>query len=485
MANTVKNGPWDGLGVITRGKGPGYKKWKRTHITVDTSKTHHLLLRGGKLTIPLKKKSMYLGTLLSYDQFERQSEELRVQAGWNNFKRLQPWLCRKHKISLQLRLELMRTCIIPTICYGIFFRWYATNWYSTCMPNITSHLQANCWQSSSLYQETHFTVLERFHIEPPLIVLHKLANQAHQSLTEALTLVHSHDVIHRINWSTLNATRTLLTSELCKPAAFPESDSEPEEVACICCAFIASSLPELQRHHTLLHDLPRPFIRQVDFRQDTTDGMPQCKHCKKMFLKSSSFKLHCRANVCGPIPIQSTVIPSQPIIEWGFVDPVVMEPGPLHNEYHDRAMVNAAEADYASARGDRKLRDYLQFHCVLCSRHLSHTKAITAHKKSNHPGQLQEAIALGIQRMICLHAVFANVSFNKTHLCPVFLQLAILELHAATPDDPLHFTCFLCQFVAADRQQLKKHLTTLHQFPCHDWTLARDSRFWGQFFLPV
>ena len=53
--------------------------------------------------------------------------------------------------------------------------------------------------------------------------------------------------------------------------------------------------------------------------------------------------------------------------------------------------------------------------------------------------------------------------------------MAILELHAVAPDDPLHFTCFLCQFVAADRQQLKKHLTTLHQFPCHDWTPAWDS----------
>ena len=37
-----------------------------------------------------------------------------------------------------------------------FFRWYATNWYWTCMPNITSHLQANCWQSSSLYQGNTF-----------------------------------------------------------------------------------------------------------------------------------------------------------------------------------------------------------------------------------------------------------------------------------------------------------------------------------------
>ena len=160
---------------------------------------------------------------------------------------------------------------------------------------------------------------------------------------------------------------------------------------------------------------------------------------------------------------------------------MVMEPGPEHQEYHDGAMVYAAEADYARAGwGDKKLCDYLRFHCSLCSRHMSHTKAFTAHMRSIHPGQLQEAIALGIQRMrqytgnlsLCS---FCHVSFNKTHPCPVFLELAILELHAATPDDPLHFICLLCQFVAADRAQLKKHLTNLHQFPCHDWTPARES----------
>ena len=120
------------------------------------------------------------------------------------------------------------------------------------------------------------------------------------------------------------------------------------------------------------------------------------------------------------------------------------------------------------------------FIAFLCSKHMSHTKAITAHVRSNHPAQLQEAIALGIQRMRQFTGnlspcSFCMTSFNKTHLCPVFLQMAILELRAVTPDDPLHFTCFLCQFVAADRAQLKKHLTTLHQFPCHDWIPARDS----------
>lgn len=153
------------------------------------------------------------------------------------------------------------------------FCWYATDWYSTL-----NQMYRRCTR------ETHSTVLERFHFEPPLIVLHKLANQAHQSLTEALTLVHSHDVVHRISWQTLNSTRTLLTSALCQPTAFPESDSEPDEVACIYCAFIAPSLPERQRHHTLVHDLRRPLIRHVDFRQDATHGKPHCKYCQ-LFLK--------------------------------------------------------------------------------------------------------------------------------------------------------------------------------------------------------
>ena len=91
--------------VITRGKGPGYDKWKKKHTRADSSRVHHLVLRDGNLHIPMKKKTLYLGIHLSYDHFERQSVELRVQAGWNNFRRLQPWLCKKHKVTLQLRLN--------------------------------------------------------------------------------------------------------------------------------------------------------------------------------------------------------------------------------------------------------------------------------------------------------------------------------------------------------------------------------------------
>ena len=59
--------------VITRGKGPGYEKWKKSHTYVDASKHHYLVLTHNNMKTPLKKKQLYLGVILSYDQFERQT----------------------------------------------------------------------------------------------------------------------------------------------------------------------------------------------------------------------------------------------------------------------------------------------------------------------------------------------------------------------------------------------------------------------------
>jgi len=41
--------------VITRGKGPGYEKWKKTNTSVDASKLHYLVLGHSNNKIPLKK----------------------------------------------------------------------------------------------------------------------------------------------------------------------------------------------------------------------------------------------------------------------------------------------------------------------------------------------------------------------------------------------------------------------------------------------
>ena len=58
--------------VITRGKGPGYEKWKKTQTYLDASTNHSLVLPTSQMKIPIKKKQLYLGVILSYDQFEQQ-----------------------------------------------------------------------------------------------------------------------------------------------------------------------------------------------------------------------------------------------------------------------------------------------------------------------------------------------------------------------------------------------------------------------------
>jgi len=107
--------------IILKGKGAGFLKWRKTHVQLASHKPQFLEFGQSKHCIPIKKQCLYLGTVLSYDDFQKQTVALRVQAGWKNFRRLQPWLCKRHKIPLQMRVHLFNTCIIPTICYGIFF----------------------------------------------------------------------------------------------------------------------------------------------------------------------------------------------------------------------------------------------------------------------------------------------------------------------------------------------------------------------------
>ena len=76
--------------VLLKGKGPGFLSWKKRHCITSKSAPPCLSLRDGSLRIPIMKKCLYLGVVLSYEDFQKQTVAVRVNAGWNNFRRLQP-----------------------------------------------------------------------------------------------------------------------------------------------------------------------------------------------------------------------------------------------------------------------------------------------------------------------------------------------------------------------------------------------------------
>jgi len=72
--------------VLLKGKGPGFLLWKKRHCTTLKTAQPCLLLCDGSLRIPIMNKCLYLGAVMSYDDFQKQTVAVRVNAGWNNFR---------------------------------------------------------------------------------------------------------------------------------------------------------------------------------------------------------------------------------------------------------------------------------------------------------------------------------------------------------------------------------------------------------------
>ena len=67
--------------ILLKSKGAGFSKWKKSSVDMS-QKTHPCLkLCCGNVRVPIKKQCLYLGTMLSYGDFQKQTVELRVKAG--------------------------------------------------------------------------------------------------------------------------------------------------------------------------------------------------------------------------------------------------------------------------------------------------------------------------------------------------------------------------------------------------------------------
>ena len=98
--------------VIIRGNGHRFLHWKKHNVMRSKAQQTRGLkihLTDGVVTIPIRDRCLYLGTVMSYDNFEMQSVKLRLAFGWSQFRRLQRWLCGRKKVHVKLRLQIMNT----------------------------------------------------------------------------------------------------------------------------------------------------------------------------------------------------------------------------------------------------------------------------------------------------------------------------------------------------------------------------------------
>ena len=267
--------------VLLKGKGPGFLLWKKRHCVTSKTTQPCLSLRDGSLRIPIMKKCLYLGAVMSYDDFQKQTVAVRVNAGWNNFRRLQPWLSKRNKVSLRLRLQVMNTCIIPTVCYGIFYTGLTSNCIDTLCKILNVMYRRILGHVPHLQHINTRSVLDANNIPHPLLTLQRLVDQAHYST--ALTQVPETDIIQQTLWTSLEQSRTTISQRLLQPEGLPTVEEEAPPLVCGFCSFHTTSTSKLQKHLTTFHSRPRLVVKSIDFTQDTVHGKASCSHCHKTF----------------------------------------------------------------------------------------------------------------------------------------------------------------------------------------------------------
>ena len=110
----------DKSSLLIRSSGSALARWVKARTF---KRKDQKLIRLGTpfqpIDVGLATRIPYLGTVMSFDSFETQTADLRIQQAKAAVARLSRVLFKKHGLGLQHRLRVYRTCIRSSISYGL------------------------------------------------------------------------------------------------------------------------------------------------------------------------------------------------------------------------------------------------------------------------------------------------------------------------------------------------------------------------------
>ena len=138
------------------------------------------------------------------------------------------------------------------------------------------------------------------------------------------------------------------------------------------------------------------MVKSIGFAQDIVYGKATCSHYHKIFNNWRNFKFYKQYNVCNIV--LSKPASTFPDVVMYFDQELITESmaGFIpHTDLLARAQAFATEPDYDS---DRFFWDFIKTQYILCSMHVVSVRSLAVYLRSNYPGQMQQPIALGIQK---------------------------------------------------------------------------------------
>ncbi len=484
--------------VIWRGAGKLYAKCRRQKLKGNAFCVQTL---HGEKRFAVVSKALYLGTYVSYTSFEDQTVQLRLQVAKGTFRRLQFWLLKKHGINKRLKLEIWKTCVATCSTYAIFFLGLTEKSLHSIVSAWTSMLRKMMGNVAHVTRLNDLEFYQQYQLDHPLFILHRLAIRMYSNYQQALRRALPHDIIHTCDLTAWNNAIILLSRQLDRLAlpSVPSISSSSEVHTCDICQAVFSTHTTLKRHKATKHQQMKTCVTQFLYDRDQKGGVSTCAHCGLALANWRELRTHIEHGAC-PVFFQrfdvsgfshdelaQYAIPSQvdtPHLQdlmSADAQPTVEIPI-AHEDMKQRFGAYASELDVESLRIDQEVCEYASKHCIQCSRVFSRVSELNAHIRKDHHLQSVETTSRGIQ-LTCKYAAvspcdFCNQIFSRQHICPIFVQIAMLqEVNQPAPNEALPFHCLICQESFETNSTLYLHLRRVHRVKPNNWDFGRDSAY--------
>ena len=237
------------------------------------------------LRIPREDRMLYLGIIASYQNFELQTFRHRLQVARGNRQRLVKAL-HSAGLALKYRVRMYDACVRSSLTYGLHAVGYTAEVVQRLEQADARFLRAAARSPSHLTHESTTSLRKRLCISSPLTAAVKMlkGRVAHCSDHRSIEFFRRQLAYLSECGDTAGTGLSVLL-----PCATNSA------TACDICGQYFPNRRIMLSHRSRKHPEHVPAAtrkRARDYTKHTVDGMPQCKHCSKVFTRVEGLKKH-------------------------------------------------------------------------------------------------------------------------------------------------------------------------------------------------
>ena len=247
-----------------------------------------LLLSSGDPSqwILLVDQAEYLGLIISYNHFEKQSVKHRISKA-NHRRWALASILHTKQMCIAYKLQLWRSCVLSTMMYALHCLHLSPGNIHLLQKTIMRHTRAIVSDQAFITGITHDEIMHKYQIRSACSIL----EQAHG---RELALEQYEDWMIDVTWNQVISDGLRVAAQHTEP----ESDAEQEVWACPVCDEQFSNIAALKIHARRAHKLADKPTRLFDRTKHALHGLPQCAGCLRKFSRWQTLEAHVNNNSC-------------------------------------------------------------------------------------------------------------------------------------------------------------------------------------------